>query len=523
MGSLPEGEYLARSHHVSLLQTLCHTNNMVEKTLVRSYTRSFNGFVANLTLREVSKLKSVDEVISIFKSYQFHTQTTRSWEYMGFPLNVPRNPRVESDIIIGHFDKGVLPDAHSFSDDGLGPIPKKWRGVCLGGKNFTCNRKLIGARFYSDSKDALDMNGHGTHTASIAAGRILKNVSFFGIANGTARGGVPSARIATYKVCEAYCNGYDILSGFDDAIADNVDIITISINIALSTKISDDVIAIGSFHAMEKDILTVNAAGNFGEKGLGTTTSIAPWVFTVAASKDRNIFNRLVLGNGHTLLSMAVNAFNMSSHNTGLVDGRRATRQCNETIAIQCTVECLDPSLVKGNIILCDADYFESDVLSNVADAGATGVIFRSIRGSRDIAIIVPLPTAILNDHDFQYVESYLKSKTLHTAQIIKTDIVEDHVPTVPFFSSKGPNPVLPEIFKPDIAAPGVNILAAYPPYIYIVEPVRNFGRLVTKYNFDSGTSMSCPHVVGAVAYVKSKHFDWSASAIKSSLMTTGN
>ncbi|XP_047339890.1 subtilisin-like protease SBT4.6 [Impatiens glandulifera] len=494
---------------------------MVERTLVRSYTRSFNGFAANLTLKEVSKLKSVDEVISVFKSYKFHTQTTRSWDYMGLSLDIPRNPTVESDVIIGHFDKGILPESHSFSDYGLSPIPKKWKGVCLGGKNFTCNRKLIGARFYSNSKDAMDREGHGTHTASIAAGRILKNVSFFGIANGTARGGVPSARIATYKVCDFFCDGYDILSGFDDAIADNVDIITISINIEVLTKISDDVIAIGSFHAIEKNILTVNAAGNFGNVGLGLTTSIAPWVFTVAASKERNIFNKLVLGNGHTLLSRAVNAFHMSSHNTGLVDGRRATRQCNKTIAIQCTAECLDPSLVKGKIILCDADYLNTDVLSNVADAGATGVIFRARGESNELSVIVPLPTAILNDHDFQYIQSYLKSKMLHSAQIVKTDIVEYHAPTVPSFSSKGPNTILPEIFKPDITAPGVDILAAYPPYVYVVKPVRNFGRLVTKYSFDSGTSMSCPHVVGAAAYVKSKHFDWSASAIKSSLMTT--
>ncbi|XP_047340232.1 subtilisin-like protease SBT4.3 [Impatiens glandulifera] len=524
MGSLPEGEYLARSHHVNLLQTLGHNNKMVTKTLIRSYARSFNGFAANLTASEVSKLKSVDEVVSVFKSRKFQIQTTKSWDYLGMTLDVPRYPTIENNIIIGHLDTGVLPESHSFSDQGLSPIPKKWKGACVGGKKFSCNKKLIGARFYDLFDDkAMDIEGHGTHTASIAAGRILENTNFFGLANGTARGGVPSARIATYKVCTALgCYDHDMLAGFDDAISDGVDIITISISYGHALNISENSISIGSFHALEKDILTVNAAGNNGNKGIGATTSIAPWIFSVAASKDRNVFNKLVLGNGHTIASIAVNTFEISNQNTRLVYGRGVSHQCNESLARQCAIGCVDPLLVKGKIILCDLDSTDLDhVFIMAGNAGASGVIVRLNETFKDLAPIVPLPTAIINDHDFHYVESYLKSKTLHSAHIMKTDIVRNHAPIVTAFSSRGPNTILPEIFKPDIAAPGFNILAAFSPYIDDVVPLRNFSSLRSNYSLLSGTSMSCPHVAGVAAYVKSKHFDWSASAIKSSIMTT--
>ncbi|KAL5705990.1 hypothetical protein ACHQM5_024209 [Ranunculus cassubicifolius] len=106
--------------------------------------------------------------------------------------------------------------------------------------NLNICSKLIGARSYSllaSEADALDRDGHGTHTASTAAGNQVNGVSFFGLGQGNARGAVPSARIAAYKACwEGHCHSSDILAAFDDAISDGVDIISLSIGLNRATN-----------------------------------------------------------------------------------------------------------------------------------------------------------------------------------------------------------------------------------------------------------------------------------------------
>lgn len=171
------------------------------------------------------------------------------------------------------------------------------------------HRKLIGARYYSSgvfmsNASARDAIGHGTHTASTAGGNYIKGASFYGIAQGTARGGVPSARIAAYKVCYEGlgCKDADILSAFDDAIADGVDIITISLGARMPIDVRLDSVSIGSLHAMQRGILTVQSAGNTGFRP-ATVISVAPWLLTVGASTmDRGIFTQVALGNGKTVV-----------------------------------------------------------------------------------------------------------------------------------------------------------------------------------------------------------------------------
>jgi hypothetical protein len=142
--------------------------------------------------------------------------------------------------------------------------------------NFKPCSKIIGARYYrSDGKigehdfaSPRDSEGHGTYTASTAAGNLVSGASLFGLGSGTARGGVPYARIAVYKICWSDgCFDADILAAFDDAINDGVDIISLSVGGFRPEEYFNDSIAIGGFHAMKNGILTQGSRSHVKTKG----------------------------------------------------------------------------------------------------------------------------------------------------------------------------------------------------------------------------------------------------------------
>ncbi|XP_024197461.2 subtilisin-like protease SBT4.3 [Rosa chinensis] len=505
------------SHHLGLLQKVVDSNSAAN-LLTRSYKRSFSGFAAKLTDRERERLANMKEVVSVFPSRILHPQTTRSWDFIGFHEKIKRNVSVESDTVIGVIDTGIWPESESFKDDGFGPPPKKWKGACEGGQNFTCNKKLIGARFYnSSSESARDEQGHGTHTASTAAGNAIKNVSFYGLAQGTARGGVPSARIAAYKVCGALgCPTDAILAAFDDAIADGVDIITVSLGNPVASLLQHDPIAIGAFHAMAKGILTSNSAGNGGPVD-SSVSSVAPWILTVAASStDRRIIDKVVLENGTTMVGASVNTFKLNGTSFPLIYGKDASSNCSEFEAGRCSYGCLDSGLVKGKVVLCDVP----NRVDEAYVSGAVGFILRV--DYDDVSEIVPFPATAFAGKEHSLIKLYTNSTKDPRVNILRSEEERDtDAPVVASFSSRGPNLILPEIIKPDISAPGVTILAAFSPIASVTESLQDARHV--KYSILSGTSMSCPHAAGTAAYVKAFHPNWSPASIKSSLMTTAS
>ncbi|XVE79674.1 hypothetical protein DITRI_Ditri14bG0077100 [Diplodiscus trichospermus] len=389
-------------YHYSQIDVFSLISSSVANNLIRSYTKSFNGFAAWLTNEEAKKLAGMEGVVSVFPSKTYHFQTTRSWDFMGFNVTATRNKTAESDVIIGVIDSGIWPESESFSDEGFGPPPKKWKGSCSGGKNFTCNNKLIGARVYiTDS--ARDTEGHGTHTASTAAGNNVENVSLFGFAKGTARGAVPSARIAAYKVCsDEGCGSAALLAAFDDSIADGVDLLTISLGFGFSAEFYEDPVAIGAFHAAEKGILVLQSAGNSGSSGQLSLSSVAPWIFTVAASStDRLFIDKVVLGNGKTLTGYSINPFSLNRTKFPLVYGS-GTADCPVGFARRCS--CLDSGLVKGKIVLCDEVRGQNEAHM----AGAIGTIL--LTGLDNVSFVAPLPASALIAENYDSVKSYLTS-----------------------------------------------------------------------------------------------------------------
>ncbi|KAI9078317.1 hypothetical protein K1719_039693 [Acacia pycnantha] len=470
-------------------------------------------------------MSGLDDVVSVFPNRKRHLHTTRSWDFIGFPLNVQR-ATTESDIIIGVLDTGIWPESESFSDKGLGLPPKKWRGTCQASSNFTCNRKIIGAKYYrsdglfeDEEKSPRDYDGHGTHVSSTAAGNPVSQASLLGLAQGTARGGAVSARIATYKVCWLVgCNDADILAAFDDAIADGVDILSVSIGGFNGDNYFGNALAIGAFHAMRNGILTVTSAGNSGPR-LGSLENFSPWSISVAASTiDRKFLTKVGLGDDRTFEGVSINTFDLKGKQYPIIYGGDApnTKEgADGSFSRFCSNGTLDPNLVKGKIVLCEG---RSRALGTLT-AEAIGALTQG-QSFRDYPVTFPLPASYIDLQDATNIFTYINSTRNPTATIYRTNEDKDALaPMVASFSSRGPSNVSPDILKPDLVAPGVSILASWSPNSSISEfPGDN---RTVQFNIISGTSMSCPHVSGAAAYVKSFHPNWSPSAIQSALMTT--
>ncbi|CAN6243872.1 unnamed protein product [Urochloa humidicola] len=511
------------SHH-DMLTSVLGSKDEARKSILYSYKHGFSGFAARLTQSEAKTIASLPGVVSVKPNTHYKIHTTRSWDFLGLGYDQPssssdllKKAKYGEDIIVGVLDTGIWPESRSFDDSGYGPIPARWRGVCQTGVEFnasSCNRKVIGARWYTGSLDAKDLddgefmsardlNGHGTHVASTVAGSPVRNVSYGGLAAGVARGGAPRARLAVYKVCwaiggEGRCDAAAILAAVDHAINDGVDVLSLSLggpNEHYET-----------FHAVARGIPVVFTAGNDGPAAQKVENAL-PWVLTVAASTiDRSFPTVMSLGNDEKLVGQSL------YYNSTL----KTWEFHPLTNADSCDEQSLESTNVTRKIVLCSLPPVEfSDAASRIVKAGAIGLIFA--RGnindleSNDVCKGL-LPCVLVDFEIARRIASYAKSAVKPVVRISPTvSVVGNGVlsPRVAEFSSRGPSAEFPSIIKPDIAAPGVGILAA--------EAKGN------SYAFNSGTSMACPHVSGVAALLKSVHPDWSPAMIKSAIMTTAS
>ncbi|KAJ1398073.1 Peptidase S8/S53 domain [Sesbania bispinosa] len=538
--------------HYDLLGANVGSTEKAKEAIFYSYNRYINGFAAVLDEDEAQKIAKHPNVVSIFLNKARKLHTTHSWNFLGLEENgvIPEasiwSTSQGEDVIIGNLDTGVWPESKSFSDEGMGPVPTRWRGICEtddeNTDNFHCNRKLIGARyFYKGFKAAVekelntsfnsarDTEGHGSHTLSIAGGNFVSGVSVFGHGNGTASGGSPKARVAAYKVCwpdssGGGCSDADVLAAFDAAIADGVDVISVSLGSDEPSEFFESGISIGSFHAVANGIIVVSSAGNSGPSP-ETVANLEPWVLTVAASTmDREFTSYVTLGDKKILKGVSLSEFELPSHELyPLISGIDAAADYAYAInALFCLDGALDPNKVKGKIVVCLRGGTKKG--EQVAHAGGVGMILvNNEEGNAILAIPHVLPASHVNFSDGVYIFSYIHRTESPQAYIsrVETELGKIPAPFLASFSSRGPNILEPTILKPDIVAPGVNIIAAYTEATSPIEEAYDTQRKGTPFMIMSGTSMSCPHVSGIVGLLKSLHPDWSPAAIKSAIMTT--
>lgn len=515
--------------------------------MLYTYNNVIHGFSTSLNYKEAELLKIQPGVVSVIPETIYELHTTRTPDFLGLMEESASNsilpsPGKVGNVVVGMLDTGVWPEIRSYDDTGLGPVPRSWKGCCVVGKNFnssSCNRKLIGARLFSkgyekrighsidekvESKSPRDDHGHGTHTSSTAAGSAVEDAGFLGYASGTARGMATAARVAVYKVCWlGGCFGSDIIAAVDKAIEDGVHVLSMSFGGGSPDYHSDNV-AIAAFAATARGILVSASAGNNGPH-FGTLSNVAPWIITVGAGTlDRDFPAYVKLGNGKTYKGISLYGGKPLSDKV-LVPIVSAYNASTSTDGRLCLVGTLIPEKVAGKIVICNRGRIQRTLKGLVVkDAGGVGMILTSSDNSNGEDLVADahfLPTAALSLEKGNEIKKYADHVANPTATIIQggTKLGVQPSPIVAAFSSRGPNPVTPEILKPDVIAPGVNILAGW---TGAAGPTGlGLDKRRVRFNIISGTSMSCPHVSGLAALLKAAHPEWSPAAIKSALMTT--
>ncbi|GJZ56035.1 peptidase S8/S53 domain-containing protein, partial [Tanacetum coccineum] len=293
----------------------------------------------------------------------------------------------------------------------------------------------------------------------------------------------------------------DVLSAFDAAIADGVDIITVSDGGSFATKMFEDTYSIDAFHAMKIGILTVQSAMNEGPRPQ-TTSSITPWVLSVAAgSKNTDLITPVRLGNDLVINGFSTNPFELDKMYPLIYagDAPNITAGFNSSRSRLCIRDSLDKNLVKGKIVLCDATTVTGE---SVVLAGAVGCIMTYAGPFFELRNSYTFLVSVLNIDQASSILRYIRSTRNATAVIMKSEDVKNvSALYVASFSSRGPNRIHTSIlnvnhknFKPpDLTAPGVKILAAWPPVAPITDVEGDIR--VVPFNMMSGTSMACPHV----------------------------
>ncbi|KAG8474107.1 hypothetical protein CXB51_033597 [Gossypium anomalum] len=511
-----------------------------------TYNHVMDGFSAVLSQAHLDQLHELPGHLATYPETFGHLHTTHTPTFLGLRKHSGLWPAsgFGDDMIIEVLDTGIWPESESFNDEGFPPVPERWRGACETGTEFNssyCNRKLIGARSFSkgmqqekqnisktnDYDSPRDFIGHGSHTSSTAAGSSVVGAEYFGYAKGKAIGMAPKARIAMYKVLffdESYdAAATDVLAGMDQAIEDGVDVMSLSLGF-IETPFDENPIAIGAFAALKKGIFVSCSAGNNGPHAY-TILNGAPWITTVGTGTiDREFAAHVTLGDGElTVTGKSVYPENLFVSDVPIYFGHG-----NRTKEL-CEIYSLDPEEVAGKYIFCDFDSSSQNNALAVQNyemdrSGAVGAIFSSDEARLFRPTDFFKPFVLVNPKDGDLVKDYIINSKNATVSIrfLTTLLGTKPAPQVADFSSRGPDRISPWILKPDILAPGVDILAAWAPNRGFA-PIGDHDYLLTDYAIVSGTSMSCPHAAGIATLLKATHRDWSSATIRSAMMTTAD
>lgn len=533
-----------------------------------TYQVTVNGFSADLTGEQVDALRSSKDVLGVFPDEIRHPDAQTSTDFLGLGDDAAGAGGVWEEtggvdhagegVVVGVIDTGIAPEHPSFAGDKLKKQKKsegkpysdgsyvyfdksdggQFRGAIvngqdwdkhdystklIGGQYFTAGATAAGFDFQYDYLSPRDGDGHGSHTASTAAGNFGVAAAVEGVDLGTISGVAPAAKVAAYKACyvgadplvtdDDICALSDLISAIDQAVADGVDVINYSIGGGAATTVlaPDDV---AFLNAAAAGVFVAVSAGNDGPDAV-TADHASPWYTSVAAStiptwEGTVVFDGFAQAGasvsvpfGETVTGPSIYAADAAL--AGAVDPRL------------CLPGTLDSAKVSGHIVVCDrGNNARAEKSQVVKDAGGIGMVLVNVPGEADSLDndFHVVPTVHLASAHREAVLAYVQGGVDRPISLVGENTTDEvtPVPQIAGFSSRGPvHADGSDVMKPDIAAPGVAILAA-----------TNSGRKdAPTFGILSGTSMASPHIAGLGALYLGERPNATPAEVKSAMMTT--
>jgi subtilisin family serine protease len=505
--------------------------------VIFQYFYALNGLVTELTSEEAAALAAMPGVRAVEPDQSFPVSTDVGPTLIGAPgiwngTNTGGLPGTFGEgVIVGILDTGINMDHPSFADiggdgyDHTNPFGAgNYKGWCNPADpnydpTLVCNDKLVGVWDYVDvlgieTDGPEDGDGHGSHTASTVAGNFTEFVYDSGVnlITKTISGVAPHANIIAYDVCELNsCPTSSVVAGINQAIADGVDVLNESIGIGGDTFTGDKQLAYLS--ALAAGIAASRSAGNSGP-GPATVGPEPVWTMSSAATTHSRLFANSMDITGPTpvdpnLVGLAA-LVGTGPAITTTISAEIRYNPANVTGCVAHSAGFFTGSLA----LIARGTCAFVDKVTNAYNAGAIGVVVYNNVGGPPIAMggleTTTIPSVMIDNPSGLAVRSWIDAHPGATAQInpqavyVLNPAYED---ILAGFSSRGPAPV--EVIKPDIASPGVNILAAY--------------KTPEEFAFLQGTSMASPHTAGALALLRDLYPSWTPTQLRSALMTTSD
>ena len=532
----------------------------------RQYSAAVNGFSATLTTDQAIKLAKDPGVLAVSPD----TENAPDYSSTDFLKLSGKNGTWNTKfggqdgagkgVVVGVIDTGYTPSSPFFKGEEVKPLVGKpvvgvpyktadgkiamlksdgdtFIGECQTGQDFdgsACNSKVLSAHYFAEDFLAyvppanrapqellspVDVDSHGTHTGSTAVGNPGVETFVDGRSFGLTSGVAPAAKLSVYKVCwedtdpnTGGCYSSASVAAVEQAMEDGVDVLNYSISGSTTSVI--DPVSVAFLNAASAGIFVAASAGNSGPTA-STVNHGGPWVTTVAASSfSQELQGTVEFADGTKFRGASI--MNKEVKDAGVVLAANAAAAPGNPNAALCGPDTLDPAKVAGKVVVCDRGVFDRVAKSaEVKRGGGVGMILVNLSSSSLDTDKHAVPTVHVNPPATEAIKAKVTAAPGTTVSLVNKDTTGlplEAQPQIAGFSSRGPLLATgSDLLKPDVAAPGVAVLAG-------VSPIGTGG---DEFGFMSGTSMAAPHVAGFGALLLGKNPNWSPATVKSAMMTT--